>query len=267
MDDVEQKTITGVVLGVGCPVESKTEGKSMCAICVGDSGLFRLYPIPGDIKLPVWSQIDAKVTKGNDNRDESWKMKSHSIVGNVSDRAEKKAILDRCTLRSGSQDPVTFQNERKKSILIVRPKRLGGEIEPQRAKVDSDWVHTQKMSWSKPLAGWTSLQGGTHKSHIVAREAYETIRRKPDEPFSYFTNIRICNPDWDHWLVMGNMKNRRNVWVVVHIHRQKKTGDLFIPHFSNLISGRPDVWPYSEQQGGNALVAEGQLLMSTMQDT
>ena len=88
----------------------------------------------------------------------------------------------------------------------------------------------------------------------------------PSNPLVYYTNINICSPDWDFWLVLGNQKHAPNVWVVVHVHRLKKTTGLSTPHYCDLISGKPDAWPYSTQQNGNVPAAKGQLLMSIIED-
>lgn len=265
------RMLSGIVLGVGCPVKSKTQGKSMCAIVLGDCGLFRIYPIDGKTKLPVWSRVNVKVQKKDndtDRRVESWRLIDLEIQKDTAlDAGEKRAILNRSTLLSGAQDPIDYQNENKRSICIVRPESLGGGVKPQRASYDDGWLYSQDMSHNKPYLNWQSHQGKQHESHIVSREAYTTMMKNPDNPYSYYTNLHIGDPDWNFWLVMGNIVKFKNVWVVVHVHRLKKTTGLSIPLYCDPISGKPDVWPYSMQQDGNAPVAGAQLLMSIINDT
>lgn len=259
-------SLSGIVMGVGCPVVSKVEGKSMCAIVLGKTGLFRIYPIPGKISLPVWTRVEVKAKKGSDTREESWKLLTCIKAGKISDGGEKRAILNRCVLKSGAQDPIDFQNEQKKSICVVSPKLIGGGILPQRASTDNSWVYSQDMAWNKPYLTWTSKQGKEHHSHIVSREAYQTIFNQQDKPYAYYNNVHIGDPDWDFWLIMGNIIQWKRTWVVVHLHRLKKTTGLSTPHYCDLISGKPDAWPYSTQQNGNVPAAKGQLLMSIIED-
>lgn len=253
---------SGVVLGVGTPNLCSSGAKTMCAIVLTESGLIRIYPIPGEASFPVWSNVNLALTRTNsDSRDESWKLEDYQITGKVADPTHKRTILNRCVLQSAATDPIDFQNRLNKSICVVQPRSLGAAIEPREARSDEDWVHTQDMAWTKPYLTWRSTQGGEHKSHIVSREAYETIRRNPHSPWDLFRNMNLCSPDWDFWIVLGNMKNRRNVWCAVHVHRLKKTSGLSTRPCFGLIDGKPDDWPYSTQLGGNVPVAEGQLEM------
>lgn len=58
------------------------------------------------------------------------------------------------------------------------------------------------------------------------------------------------------------MRDRRNVWVAVHIHRLKKHNGGSTPLFSGIDDGMPEDWPYSAQGGSNAKPAEPQLEFS-----
>lgn len=264
MNEEVRSIESAIILGVGTPNICASGEKTMCAILLSEMGLFRVYPIPGGLAFPVWSKIKATIKRPKtDSREESWSLIDFEILGRIKNASEKRAILDRCILKSGVDDPLDFQNSEKKSIAIVKPKMVGGQIDQRDAREDSDWVHTQDMAWTKPFINWTSEQGGSHKSHLVSREAYETIRRNPDSPWDLFRNLNLGSRDWDFWLIMGNMKNRRNVWCAVHLHRLKKTSGLSIPLYCDLTSGRKEDWPYSMQQDGNVPSAEGQLLMFT----
>ena len=257
---------SALVLGVGTPNLCLSGDRTMCAIMLGDLGLFRIYPISGEERFRVWSWADLTLERPNtDSRDESYKLLDYDVTGRVDDAGEKRAILDRCVLLSGKIDPLKYQNDIKKSVCVIRPEKLGAEMESQDGRSDDNWVHTQDMSWAKPYVTWTSVQGGFHKSHLVSREAYETIRRNPHSPWDLFRNMNLNSPDWDFWLVLGNLKKRRNVWCTVHVHRLKKTSGLSTPLYCDLISGKADDWPYSMQRTGNA-PADNQLLMFTIED-
>ena len=259
-------------MGVGAPNESKTLGKTMCAIILTkDLGFIRVYPIPAEIDFPVWGEVEFTTTKGNDPRTESHKMESFSIIGKINDPSTKREILNSCVLKSGMDDPMEFQNNLKKSIFMVRPS--WGDVEvtltqkiPSISPDDEEcgWIVTQGRHWMKPYVKWTSDQGKEHSSHLGGREIYEGIRNNPHSPWNLMNNIQIMNPDYEHWLLMGNMKDKRNVWLCVHLHRLKKETCGSTPLFSHPIIGKDSAWPYSEQKDSNVEIVDGHPTLFTM---
>lgn len=239
----------------------------MCAILLSEElGLFRVYPISADAKFPVWSRVHVVLeTTTKDTRAESFKLKSFTLGDKVTDRSDKRALLDQCCLSSGAEDPQDMQNHLCKSIYVVKPKPafLGAKISAQEPQADNHWVMTQQKTASVPVLMWTSKQGKNHEAKIVSREVYEWIRQHPVYPYRVFENLQINNPDFEKWLVMGNMNKRRNVWCCVHVHRLKKTAEISIPSFCSPMNGSNADWPYSQQREENVAVADGQLEMFT----
>lgn len=74
------------------------------------------------------------------------------------------------------------------------------------------------------------------------------------------------NPDYQKWMLMGNMKGRRNVWLCVHLHRLKKQTSGSIPLFSNPIIGSSADWPYTKQEAKNVPIVDGHPELFTMRD-
>lgn len=261
-----------LVMGVGAPDVCKSGDKTMCAILLSDRlGFFRIYPVPAENRFPVWSEIEVELERPEtDSRDESWKLKSWNVIRQIKNPTEKRQILDSCCLKSGAEDPITFQNAQRKSIALVKPapRSLGGTLIPREVvRTDNDWVYDKKRAYNKPALNWKSEQGSSHQSQLVSREVYECFRNYPDRPFDLFTNMQLGNPDWDFWLLLGNLKYRRNIWVAVHVHRLKKTTSRSTNLCLNLESGRQEGWPYYAQATGNVPVVDNQLLMFTTSDT
>jgi hypothetical protein len=125
------------------------------------------------------------------------------------------------------------------------------------------WVLAQDQHWQKPYLEWQSEQGKTHTTHLVGREVYMGLQNNPERPLAIYENMGITVPDYEHWLLLGNMKDRRNVWVGVHLHRQKKQLGGSIPLFYAVRSGKPDGWPYCEQENSNVSVVDNQPLLFT----
>lgn len=265
----------GIVLGVGAPNETRSGQKTMCAILLThDHGFLRIYPIPAQEKFSVWSQVSVHLEKGNDGREESWKVCDWSVDSKIEDASQKREILKACELRSGLHDPIEYMNEARRSIALV-PLEWGSVEATISQKIPSfvssddeecGWIVTQAKHWLKPYVTWTSKQGRSHTSHLGGREIYEGIRRNPTEPWSMMNNLQIMNPDYEKWLLLGNMKDRRNVWLCVHLHRLKKQTSGSTPLFSNPIIGSADGWPYSKQEEVNVPIVGGHPELFTMSD-
>ena len=268
-------TITGIVMGVGSPNKTASGEKTMCAILLTEEmGFIRIYPIEAERSFPVWSMVEVEVNKGSDNRDESWKIESWKLNGSIDDRNQKRHILKSCELKSGMNDPIDFMNEQRKSIALISVE--WGELEatlsqriPSFVSAEDEefgWVVTQDRQWLKPYVTWTSRQGKVHKSHLFGREIYEGIRRNPTEPWDVMNNLQIMNPDYEKWMLLGNMKHQRNVWLCVHMHRLKKQISGSIPHSCNPIIGKSAAWPYEKQENINVPIVDGHPELFTMRD-
>lgn len=262
------QTFSVIVLAKGAPNKTSTGQVTMCAIGLSQEfGLVRLYPLTFDseIKISVWSKIEVTARRSTkDSRHESWRIDSSVLLGKVEDSETKSLILDQCVLKSGTEDPIAYQNKTKASIAVVKTKLpVGCGLRPRSNRqdvLDKDecWCMTQKEYPFKPYLLWTSDQGGEHETHIVAQEAYMGMLKNASCQMRIFENMRIGDPDYQHWIILGNMKDRRNVWVCPHVHRLKKTNfatTLSLP----TISGESEDWPYLSQEAVNAIDAGPQM--------
>ncbi|MBP7831074.1 MAG: hypothetical protein KA248_14280 [Kiritimatiellae bacterium] len=240
-----------VILGMGAPNRCRDGRATMCAIALSrEYGLIRIYPLRvGGPDVRVWSvcELEAEPTS-KDTRKESWRLLNIHLVGAIERREHRADILSRCLLQSAGADPVEFQNRSNLSVAVVEGSleaaimsRGEGQEPPNCGEADS-WIHCQKESPLKPMLRWRSAAGACHESHIVSREAYEFLRKFPLDASRLFTNYQVFNPEYRHWLVLGNMKNRRNVWVVVHIHRMKLPVRSESGHEFSVLQGAG--WPY-----------------------
>lgn len=272
VDDSSRLHVTGVVLGVGAPNDCRDGKKTMCAIVLSDQlGLIRIYPIDAAHQFKVWSRVALSIERhAKDNRHESYRLVTYLVTGCIELPEEKREILNACILKSGGDDPCAYQNKLKKSIALVKL-RWGSvsaaldQRTPEIAKDDEEfnWIVTQAKHWNKPYIVWTSEQGVKHTTHLVGREVYEGLRKNPETPWNIFNNMRLNVPDYEAWLLLGNMRDRRNVWVGVHLHRLKKSALPSTACFFTIRDGKPDAWPYCEQETSNVRVVEKQLTLFT----
>lgn len=265
----------GIVMGVGAPNDTKKAGKTMCAIVLTrDLGFIRIYPIPAIEKFPVWSMVSLDIESGNDCRASTYRLVSWKITDKIEDASQKREILERCVIKSGSVDPMDYQNSNRQSIFMTKMEwgNLEGTISqkiPSHISENDEewgWIVTQGRHWHKPYIRWTSHQGKAHTSHLGGREIYEGLRNNPSNPWNIMNNLQINNPDYEIWGLMGNQKEHRNVWLCVHLHRLKKSTCGSTPLFSHPIIGENEAWPYENQQTTNVLIVDGHRELFTMSD-
>jgi len=259
-----------VILAKGAPNRCRDGSTTMCAIALSEElGLIRIYPLSviGDRDVKIWSIAVLTLRRSNtDNREESYRVESAEVVGSVVSNDDKGQMLNQCVLQSGYQDPIDFQNENKRSIAIVKSGvNVGASLVAREDTLDiiagSDedgFAMTQSEYPFKPYIEWTSIQGKRHKSHLVGQEVYFGMLNNSSTPFRIFENMRIGDPDYEHWLILGNMKDRRNVWVIPHIHRQKKTCQASMFTNSAIRDGKGNGWPYLTQGERNVKDADPQ---------
>ena len=265
---MEQK-IDAIILAKGAPVQTSDGSVTMCAIALSEElGLIRIYPLSADENrnIKVWSIVSITAKRSSkDNRRESWRVLECEKTGQIESSGSKQDILESCVLKSGTIDPIVYQNERRGSICVVKSSGVVGFALTPRSSddlcafdEDECWVRTQKTFPLKPYLHWTSIQGSEHKTHIVAQEVYMGMLHNASCPGRVFENMRVGDPDYEHWLILGNTKDRRTVWVAPHVHRLKKTGSH--THTNLLMfDGRKEGWPYLQQEDRNAKDAGPQL--------
>jgi hypothetical protein len=264
-----------VVLAKGAPNRCRDGRKVMCAIAVSPSiGLIRVYPlsVTNDYDISIWSQVDLRLeVSKTDNRKESYRVSDYTVTGKLKSPSEKRDLLESCVLDSGTEDPIDHQNRLRRSIAIVRSQGgLGASLiaRQEAGEVscggDEDcFVVTQAEFPQKPYLHWTSKQGKSHTTHLVGQEVYMGMLRNQSTPFRIFENMHIGDRDYEHWLVLGNMKDRRNVWVAAHVHRQKKIAQQ--PIFSSLwiTDGTSEGWPYATKEATDARFADSHPLLNS----
>ena len=199
--------IRGTVVAKGAPNRCKDGSTKMCSIVVSDElGLIRLYPlaVSEDKDIRIWSRISGQVRKSNtDQRTESFRVVDVEPIGSIDDSRAKADLMNSCVLRSGLVDPIEYQNERRRSICIVKSESaLGAELE-SRTEVDHEpaidnedaWVMTQADFPFKPYIKWRSVQGVSHRTHICSQEVYMGMKHNASSPFRIFENLHVGDAD------------------------------------------------------------------------
>jgi len=262
--------ITGIVMGVGAPQDTAKNGKTLCCIILSkELGFCRIYRIPALSEVRMWRVYDFECEKGSDYRKESYRFLSLRDTGRIiSNSDDKRDILESCILKSGEIDPITYSNTPgiHQSIALVKLNhedcdyQLSGKM-PKGVDQQGEcgWLMTQGKHWMKPYLIWKSQSGTTHKTHLGGREIYEYLRKNPDTPFRIFENLGFGpSPDFEHWALLGNQKDRPTVFLCVNLFRLKKQTSGSIPLCFTLDTGRKDGWPYLNQEENNVKTVDQQ---------
>ena len=263
--------ISGVVIGVGAPNRTKDDRVVQCAIVLDEVvGLARVFCDyrNGMDRLSLWDRCELLVqATPKDSRFESWKMLEADITGHVDSKHERRAILDSCVRHTGEDDPIDLFNKERRSIAVVKPQQsnMGYGMGIREFDESPDWITTQCETPQKPFLQWQSQQGKTHRQQVAAHEVYEWLRKNPSKHGGLWDNLQITNIDFDKWLLIGTASTHRTSWLVVHVHRLKKTTPPLIDSSSLIVDGKPSGWPYSRPEDVAAKRAEstGQQLLFT----
>jgi hypothetical protein len=248
--EVSNDTITGIVLGIGAPNRTADGRAVQCGIVLGDEhGLCRIYADFGGVmnRVSLWDRVRCSVhIHGGDNRVESWKLDDAIVTGKIESSREKRSILDSCILDCGDEDPIDFMNRERRSIGLIRQSvtGIGYAMEVRDFDESSDWVMTQSETPQLPYIKWRSVAGKSHTQQLCAHESYEWLRLNPSNTSQLWSNLRIEDIDYTKWLLLGNMNKQRTAWVVVHVHRLKKTTHQPTLASCSISDGRPGGWPY-----------------------
>jgi hypothetical protein len=202
-----------------------------------------------------------------DNRVESWKLVEAQICGKVESSAYKRSILDACCIDCADEDPIDYMNRERRSIGVVRQSvsGIGYGMEVREFEDSPDLVMAQRETPQKPYVRWKSCAGKRHDHQLCAHEAYEWLRKNPSNTSQLWSNLRIEDIDYTKWLLLGNTKDKRNVWVVVHVHRLKKTTRQPTLASCSIADGRLSGWPYLplEDLRARRVASTGQQLLFT----
>ena len=254
-------TMVCLIIGIGGPNRTVDGRKVQCCIALTkEFGLVRLFAAFDDImrSVSLWDEVKACAIKtSKDVRDESWKLLSIEVIGKIDSSHEKRGILNAIVLRCGSEDPIDYQNDRKLSIAVAVPVKqtLSVTMKSQDSEDADDGFVAQCNQPNRACIGWESCSGTRHNLACVGHEVFEGLRKNPSAPMRVFENMHTHDQDWDKWLVLGNTQHR-NVWVIVHVHRLKKTTPERIEQSSWITGGDPNGWPYLGKEAMRAKAAE-----------
>ena len=260
-----------IVLGSAVPEQTKNNGKTVCvAGWAEDLGFVRIYPCRADYGISRWDRLrDIKVRRNpKDSRLESYKLwdeKSFRIDGGIKSASEKIELLE-----SIKQDCVHIVRDGMLSLGLVR---VDGHIEcnisdnPSFSKQETIAKHNQEYNWLltkqdfsvQPKltfsCGGKCLAKNLHNMTVVDWGGFEWIRKSPGAAINLRDNWKITNPEYDVYLLVGNLFQHRTSFIVISVIPVKKQLDANIPMFPQLQQLAASRTQHTIQQSVSRIVA------------
>jgi hypothetical protein len=229
-------------LGRTVPEESKKYGRKVCMAGYSDEmrSLVRVYPLPVQNPIHARRLCVLELERSNhDNRGESWRlMRERDDAGIVS---VSESALDTARVvawMEGHLSPSIAQlNKQRLSLGVIKPaglrgyfrdRSIGDAVDPDQRTLfdDLDDSFGGGVIQRAPYLRFAD-EAGSHDLQLREWGCYEWLRKEPDRASQLWRNLRIAEPGRDVYLVVGNMCNRRNVWLVISVFSQASAGPLF----------------------------------------
>jgi hypothetical protein len=230
-----------VMLGRAAPDTLRDGRTTICAAGYSRThGFVRLYPTRLTSPLKQWSIVSVPVERNpQDTRGESWKIEgSKGEWDDLDSKIEVTGELarpERIQLIPGLSSPcVMMLNESRVSLGIVRPKELRGYLS-ERSEVDPT-VQTTLFGGRTPKTkanyklqprleyrceSCTSV--AAHDQQIVEIGCYEWFRKNPGGEAQVFDNLRLADPEYEKFLLVGDQAHHRGSYLVIGILRWKRS--------------------------------------------
>ncbi|MHA2243765.1 MAG: hypothetical protein ACXADY_02230 [Candidatus Hodarchaeales archaeon] len=239
-----------VILGRAAPELMKSRNvKTFCVAGYSRSqGFIRVYPTTIDCEMKFWNVVKVPLERNTqDTRYESWKIQGSKQDWNhledkidvLSKYPEKRRRQLVYNLVDGCRNDI---NDVHRSLGIIKPIKIKvyfkereklSRAEQQSLvefldlpKPKNHWIKTKAEYKYIPYVKYTcsdcKAKGGYHNQQLLSIEAYEWMRKHPDNIEQLWENFRIYDKDYDVYLFIGNQASRRNSFMVISILRFKK---------------------------------------------
>lgn len=217
-----------ICLGRTVPEESKKYGHKVCMAGYSHelNSLLRVYPLPVVNPLKMRHRYVLGLCRNpSDSRNESWKMVDRIAAYESTDCVSSQAIKD--VLKSCCSESIDQLNEQRLSLGVLRCESIEGEFTlrencgtTQLELFETcDYLFGAKAVKAAPYLRFSS-GGKSHRLQLREWGCYEWIRKNPSNCRQLWANLRLDRDDI--YLLVGNMANRRNVWLVISVFAYSK---------------------------------------------
>lgn len=211
-----------IMLGRTFPQQTKNNGITVCACGYSPEmrQFLRIYPLQLTDKIPKWSICKLVLERPNtDSRVESWKIIDYQICGKAN-KDDEFNLLEKLKRPS-----INVLNELKLSLGVVAPKEIHCQLKPYNSKDESHQeLVTQLNLFSKqfklyipPFIPYLQIVNEDNSiNNLQIRDwGISEFLRKGNNPNDIFSALKLNSLEYKHLLVVGNMKQFRNNWLVI----------------------------------------------------
>jgi hypothetical protein len=228
-----------VCLGRSVPEASKRYGLKVCMAGYSEEmrGFLRVYPLP--VGNPVRQRDVFRLEMerpAQDSRHESWRLQRERPDGGFAERLGSRPPAAVARWLAGKVTPsVSALNAARLSLGVVRPLeyrpffRRGEEpVDPAQRSLFEGVADTfgPEAARLAPCLRFRD-EGGWHELQLREWGCFEWLRKEPGRVTQLWDNLGFGRPDVEHLLLVGNMCNHRNAWLVISTYRQAKQASLF----------------------------------------
>jgi len=244
-----------IVLGRACPSVTSDGRKT---VCLGGYslvfGFVRIYPVRPDSIIKRWDVISVDVERNpQDSREESWKIvdsklgwdeiNNHIRIVGQWPKNHRGPLCEEIKTSC-----VHDLNANKTSLGIIRPDTLRGHF-GINAKYDGLFqmmlpeLEDHKGTMTKhdhpyfPKLKYTC--GDTcngHDQSLLEWGAYMWCQKHPDKLDRLWSNLRLYDESYLHYLFVGNLAHQRTSYVVISVLRQKAFVQSYLFSMSQVIT-------------------------------
>lgn len=224
-----------ICLGLAVPEQISDGRKTVCmAAYHEDLGLIRIYPCRVDMGMHRWQRFSAYIERNpQDTRYESFKLygsrdgwDSLSVSANgVLRRDERIALVNKIKTTC-----IHDINTSRFSLGIIKPMEIMSvwyEPNPSYTKpkqhsialVKSDeWAATKSDFPFHPRMIYRCHPNCPgHNQTILEWGAYEWLRKTSGDEYQIIENWRLTDPQYEHFLLVGNQAQHRNSFLVINV--------------------------------------------------
>lgn len=234
-----------VVLGNAAPDEISDSRRTVCTAGYSPKhGLVRIYPVPPQAKMHRWNVVSMPLERNpQDTRAESWKVQGSKaewsrlgekiqVIGKLT-RPKQIDLLSRMYKEFGV-NCVQDLNDRRCSLGIVKPNIIKSWMADRKnynpsvqSTLDSDALFLTIHNYQKqPRIQYTCSScrsTNPHDQQLLEWGIYEWMRKNPANQEQGLANMRIANPNFDKYFLVGNAAQHRNSFMVISVFRFKRS--------------------------------------------
>lgn len=250
-------SVSGVVIGQTAPERQKNGKITVCTALYSERyGLIRIYPVPWQLRTPLWSEVECEIEKNpKDSRKESWKVVGDETLSGgqfasqhfrVGEKRKYSSEEKYRILSSLSYQCVHDLNDDYISIGVIHPLKSSISVKwkSRDATLDKEAFDLDSLVNPNSLITKTDLpilpyvtfvcpkcrNKQPHEMSLLDKEIIATWLATGDKKSllaRIYSDYLVADKlDWRAYLVIGNSVRYRKSFMVGNVIRFKHDGAI-----------------------------------------